>query len=166
LNGNLLPEAGQWINLKPLGTEGQNAELNSTDVNFGIRPYKSIQPSIPAGIGIRVRISNATDIWIELGFRYLFTDYIDDVSRNYVDLGVLKSDLAKAMSYRTNELKPEQGTISYTGRDGKTYTVVPGYGSEQKTYIRGNRKDNDFILVTTMRFTNILKATIHKPKSR
>lgn len=33
LNGNPLPEAGQWVDLQPLGTEGQKAGLLNTDAN-------------------------------------------------------------------------------------------------------------------------------------
>jgi hypothetical protein len=166
LKGNPIPGAGQWIDLKPLGTEGQYSKLNPDDVNFGVKPYSSVQLAIPAGIGARIRINSVSDLWLELGFRYLFTDYIDDVSRNYVDLGALNSDLAKAMSYRTNELSPDQKTLSYTARDGQEYTVVPGYGYEHKDNKRGNSNDNDFIFITTIRFTHILNARMHKAKSR
>ncbi len=34
----------------------------------------------------------------EIGFRYTFTDYIDDVSKNYVNLTKLATPLAQAMS--------------------------------------------------------------------
>ncbi len=44
------------------------------------------------------------DLWADIGFRYTFTDYLDDVSENYVDLGVFDNNLARAMSYRSNEL--------------------------------------------------------------
>ena len=105
LHGNPLPNAGEWLNLQDLGTEGQNATLLESDVNHGIKSYKKFQAAIPFGIGARFRLNEMLDLSAELGFRYLFTDYIDDVSKNYVDLGVFGNDeLAKAMSYRSNEV--------------------------------------------------------------
>ena len=38
LQGNALAEAGKWVDLRPLGTEGQYSTLASTDVNYGIKP--------------------------------------------------------------------------------------------------------------------------------
>ena len=35
LNGNPLPQAGEWVDLQPLGTEGQKATLLPTDANSG-----------------------------------------------------------------------------------------------------------------------------------
>ncbi|MEQ8426139.1 MAG: DUF6089 family protein, partial [Cyclobacteriaceae bacterium] len=69
LNGNALPEAGQWVDLRPLGTEGQNATLSPTDVNFGIEAYKTIQLAIPFGIGARFRINEVMDLWGDIAFR-------------------------------------------------------------------------------------------------
>lgn len=34
-----LPQAGKWVDLQPLGTEGQYADLDNTDVNSGIKKY-------------------------------------------------------------------------------------------------------------------------------
>jgi hypothetical protein len=165
IKGNPLPEAGQWVDLQPLGTEGQNSTLLSTDVNSGIKPYSLIQVAIPFGVGARFRLTEVMDLWGDLGFRYTFTDYLDDVSNNYVDLGVLKSPLAQAMSYRSGELNPTNLT-TYAGRDGQNYSVVPGYGQEFKDNIRGNNKSNDIYMVTSIRITYIMGATFHKAKFR
>lgn len=70
---------GKWYELQPLGTEGQ-----------GIIPtrdkYDLIQFIIPVGLGFKYAIDNRWSIGIEYGVRKTFTDYIDDVSRSYVDL--------------------------------------------------------------------------------
>jgi hypothetical protein len=154
-----------------LGTEGQYSELNSTDVNFGIKPYSLLQFAIPFGIGARFRINEVMDLWADIGFRYTFTDYLDDVSANYVDLGVLKSDLARSFSYRSGELKPtdlKPGVVpqTYTARDGKPYTILPGYGTEYPDNIRGNKSQNDIYMVTSIKLTYILGKTFHKAKFR
>src|SRR5687767_14191468 len=39
LNGQPLPDAGKWVNLQPLGTEGQHSDLDPTAANSGIKPY-------------------------------------------------------------------------------------------------------------------------------
>ncbi len=166
LQGNALPEAGKWVKLRPLGTEGQYSTLDPTDVNSGIKPYKVAQVAIPFGLGIRLRLTEVLDFWADLGFRYTFTDYLDDVSRNYVDLGVLNSNLAKAMAYRSGELGTLKSPYSYTARDGVTYTVEQGYGSEHKDNMRGSKNDRDIYMVTSFRVTYILGATFHRAKFR
>ncbi len=165
LQGAPLAEAGQWVKLQPLGTEGQYSTLDPTDANAGIKPYKTTQIAIPFGIGARFRINEVMDIWADLGFRYTFTDYLDDVSQNYVDLGVLKSPLAQAMSYRSGELNPAN-KVTYIGRDGKSYAVLAGYGQEFRDNMRGSKNDRDVYMVTSIRLTYILGATFHRAKFR
>ena len=165
LHGNPLPEAGQWVDLRELGTEGQYSQLLDTDVNHGIKPYKNIQFAIPLGIGVRFKLNEVMDLSVETGFRYLFTDYIDDVSRNYVDLGVFGgNELAKAMSYRSNEVATP--TTSYIGRDGKSYSVISGYGSEYPDNVRGSKNDKDIYMVTTFKLTYILGKSMNRAKFR
>lgn len=162
-----LAEAGQWVDLRPLGTEGQNATLLDTDANFGIKPYKSLQVAIPFGIGARFRINEVMDLWGDISFRYTFTDYLDDVSQNYVDLGVFGNDeLARAMSYRTNEIISPTNPLTYVGRDGQNYTVQAGYGHEYRDNLRGSKSDRDIYMVTSIRLTYILGATFHRAKFR
>jgi hypothetical protein len=166
LNGNPFPNAGDWVDLQPLGTEGQHANLLESDANYGIKEYKNIQFAIPFGIGARFRLNEVLDFAVEFGFRYLFTDYIDDVSQNYVDLGVFGSnELAKALSYRGNEINPTN-TYSYTGRDGNSYTVIPGYGHEFTDNWRGNKDDKDIYTVTTLRISYIVGKTFNRAKFR
>lgn len=106
------------------------------------------------------------DIAAEIGFRYTFTDYLDDVSKNYVDLNKLDSDLARAMSYRTNEVRGTPPPVGSGGDDSGGYTVWPGYGSEGKYNMRGNKNNRDIYMVTTFRLTYILGKTFHRAKFR
>ncbi len=166
LDGSTLPNAGKWVNLRDFGTEGQYATLDPTDSNYGIKEYKLFQIAIPGGIGVRFRINEVIDLAAELGFRYTFTDYLDDVSKNYVDLGVFNGDkVAEALSYRTNEVMTPTDP-AYVGRNGQLYTVVPGYGSESPNNKRGERKDRDIYMVTTFKVTYILGKTFHRAKFR
>ncbi|MEQ8926800.1 MAG: DUF6089 family protein [Fulvivirga sp.] len=173
-----LPEAGTWVDLQPLGTEGQNAELDPNDVNAGIEPYKLIQFAIPFGIGVRYRLNQVFDLSFEMGIRYTFTDYLDDVSQNYVDLGVFGNDeLAKYLSDRSAQATGAEGgdrninaldlnQVSYVGRDGNTYQVINGFGSEFRDNIRGNKDNNDVYFVTSIRVAYIIGATFTRAKFR
>lgn len=165
LNGDPLPQAGEWVNLQSLGTEGQKASLLPTDANAGTSAYSKIQVAIPMGLGARFRLNEVLDFSVEFGFRYLFTDYIDDVSQNYVDLGVFgDNELARSMSYRTNEVASP--TFTYTGRDGNSYSVIQGYGSEHPSNARGDKDDRDIFMVTTFKLTTILGKNFHRAKFR
>jgi len=176
--GVALPEAGQWVALRPLGTEGQYADLLPTDANFGIKPYSLWQMSIPFGLGVRYKLGEALDISFDITFRYLFFDYIDDISRNYVDLDVLDSDLARAMSDRSVEPTGAKSggdrsqfisgwdVITYTGRNGNDYTVVNGFGSELESNNRGGADDNDIYYVTSVKISYILGSSFRRAKFR
>ncbi|MFM8913888.1 MAG: DUF6089 family protein [Flammeovirgaceae bacterium] len=176
LQGNPLPQAGQWVDLQPLGTEGQYSDLAPGDANFGIKPYSLLQFSIPFGIGARFRINEVFDLWADIGFRYTFTDYLDDVSANYTDIWKIKAKdpaltpLAQAMAYRTGEVVTDTSDpnlfTTYNAPDGKTYRLRNGYGTEYPTNNRGNRNNNDIIMVTSVKLTYILGATFHKAKFR
>jgi hypothetical protein len=63
------------IFLHKLGTEGQNYGLTS--------PYKLTQGILIGGAGVKFMLSEAITLTYEIGFRKLFTDYIDDVSTTY-----------------------------------------------------------------------------------
>ncbi len=165
LQGNALADAGQYVDLQPLGTEGQHATLSPTDVNSGIQPYSLVQIAIPFGLGARFRLTDVLDLSADIGFRYTFTDYLDDVSANYVDLTKLNSPLAQSMSYRTNELynnNPPNPTPS--GIPG--VNVEAGYGTEYPDNKRGGKKDNDVYMVTSVRLSYIINAKFHQAKFR
>jgi len=159
-----LAEAGQWVDLRPLGTEGQHSDLDPNDANFGIKPYSSLQMAIPFGLGARFRINEVMDLWADIGFRYTFTDYLDDVSQNYVDLDVLGSPLAQAMSYRTNEIPGYPTNPIPSALPG--VNVQAGYGNEFPGNLRGSKADRDIYMVTSFKLTYILGATFHRAKFR
>jgi len=178
LDGSPNPLAGQWVNLQPLGTEGQYSNLTQGDINSGIKPYSLTQIVIPFGVGARIRLNEVIDLSADIAFRYTFTDYLDDVSKNYVDLGVftqsgsgLDNKLAQALSYRSNEIgnaDPEKFTsASYVSRyDGKSYDVVNGFGSEFRDNWRGHASAKDIYMVTSVKITRIIGNTFHRAKFR
>lgn len=76
---------GDLFELQPLGTEGQNTSSNPDDY------YKLYQFSVPFGIGIKMNVSKRLGLAFEYGVRKTFTDYLDDVSKKYVNPSVLTS---------------------------------------------------------------------------
>jgi hypothetical protein len=67
-----------WVNLRDLGTEGQYTGVPGTP-----RAYSLLQIGVPLGFGIRYRLMDKFDLSLELGYRFVFTDYLDDVSGRY-----------------------------------------------------------------------------------
>lgn len=96
----------EWINLQPLATEGQEA----TKFNDRKR-YKLAQISIPFGVGFKSAISENWGWAVEFGLRKTFTDYLDDISTDYVDdqiVGGQSTSLAVALKDRAPEIgKPK-----------------------------------------------------------
>jgi hypothetical protein len=110
----------KWF-LKNLSTEGQGL-FEYPDR----KKYKLMQFSVPFGLGVRVRITDNAYLGYEIGLRKTFTDYIDDLSKRYVDEALLASNRgAKAveLAFRSNELKdvnlryPRDGEV----RGGEKY---------------------------------------------
>lgn len=72
-----------WIELQSLGTEGQGTDL--TDKKL----YKLNQISIPVGFGFKFNMTSRWAIGFEYGIRKTFTDFLDDVSGDYVNPSLL-----------------------------------------------------------------------------
>jgi len=73
-----LKKSNDWVDLQPLGTEGQYTGIPGTPA-----PYSLWQIGIPLGLGIRYRLADKWDLSLEICYRFVFTDYIDDVSSKY-----------------------------------------------------------------------------------
>jgi hypothetical protein len=74
---------GQKIFLRPLGTEGQGSSLYPDR-----KQYSSMAISIPFGAGVKYALNERTNIGFEVLHRFTNTDYLDDVSKTYVDPAV------------------------------------------------------------------------------
>ena len=71
---------GKWVDLQPLSTEGQGfAEYPDK------KPYKLNQMNIPLGLGVKYDLSSTLNLRAEFVYRKLNTDYLDDVSTDYID---------------------------------------------------------------------------------
>jgi hypothetical protein len=74
---------GQKYFLRPLGTEGQGSSLYPDR-----KPYGSMALCIPFGVGIKYAFNEKYNIGFEITHRFTTTDYLDDVSKTYVDPAV------------------------------------------------------------------------------
>jgi len=95
----------KWIDLQPLRTEGQGLPGYEDR-----QPYKLNQMNIPLGLGVKYDIGSALSLRAEFVYRKLNTDYLDDVSTEYVDPSVYdgftlaKRQLALDLNARQKEL--------------------------------------------------------------
>jgi hypothetical protein len=71
---------GQKHFLRPLNTEGQGSSLYPDR-----KPYGSMAFSIPLGVGFKYCINESINVGFEIVHRITGTDYLDDVSKTYVD---------------------------------------------------------------------------------
>ncbi len=71
---------GKKYFLRPLNTEGQGNALYPDR-----KPYKSMSYSIPFGAGVKYSFNERINIGFEIVHRVTGTDYLDDVSKTYVN---------------------------------------------------------------------------------
>ncbi|MBL3655368.1 DUF6089 family protein [Fulvivirga sediminis] len=136
-NGNPLPDAGKYIALQPLQTEGKS--------------YNKLAIVIPFGAGFKYKLNPFLNLGLEGGYRLTFTDYLDDVSTVYKDHNSFGEDyLAQAMADRRHELSPPKSPL--------------GLKTDQK---RGNPDNNDGYFMLSIKIEYYLPPTFlssHKNK--
>lgn len=94
--------AGRKVFLAPLSTEGEGLSQYPD-----VKPYNLTQFSIPFGVGVRYPVTDGIFLGIELQVNKTFTDYLDDVSQNYVDKNILlqeRGPSAVYFAYRGNQV--------------------------------------------------------------
>lgn len=129
---------GNKVFLRPLSTEGQGLPIYPDR-----KPYSNINMAFPFGGGMKFFVGKTLMFTTELGFRYTNTDYLDDVSKSYVDLDSLqayKGQLARSMSYRGNKL------VTWDRNN-------PYYGFQ-----RGDSKANDWFWYANLSVTVYFRA--------
>jgi len=190
-----LEQAGQWVSLRDLGTEGQFFDADTREQYNDLyekeppKPYSNFQIVLPVGIGARYKLTNNLDIAMEIGYRHTFTDYLDDVSGEYVDISGFgdpsdpNAALAMAMSDKSNQFGAETYNENimpavYSNRTSTyntalnpdlTWSRAVGYGKaagvgndDLRRNNRGNQNDNDIYIVTNISVTYILGGGLVK----
>lgn len=177
-------EQSKWVDLKPLGTEGQYTGIPGTP-----RPYSLIQIGIPLGVGVRYRLLDKWDLSFEFCYRFVFTDYVDDVSGKYPadtvykkmledgnELGVILSnrsaeDYASVEGAKRSDVFKRWKEKGLSTRrpfltDEKEYgpfSRIPG--NENGAAPRGNKR-RDYWLCTAIHLAYILEIKQKPPKFR
>ncbi|MBI1182959.1 hypothetical protein GC194_01715 [bacterium] len=92
-----------YINLRPLGTEGQTIPGSNLNMysNYGI--------SFPFGLGFKKTVSDGIIFGLEVGLRPTLTDYLDDVSGYYPDFTKLAATQYGATAVAMSDRRPEIG---------------------------------------------------------
>lgn len=122
---------GNWVDLQPLGTEGQGLPQYPERGNL----YSRVQVAIPVGVGFKYLLSDRFTLGLEVGFRPTFTDYLDDVSTTYVDYNTLLSERG-------------QRSVDFAWRGGE----VHGGTYPQDGAPRGSAKRKDWYAFTGITF--------------
>jgi hypothetical protein len=93
--------------LRPLGTEGQGTELYPDR-----KPYSSMAISVPFGVGLKYSINDRINVGFEIVHRFTNTDYLDDVSKTYVDPAVFPAnpDDSPSPAFLLHDRSYETGT--------------------------------------------------------
>ena len=93
---------GKTVYLQPQGTEGQGLAAYPDR-----KPYATTILQIPLGGGVKYAVSEKLTLALELKYRYIDTDYLDDVSNaGYPDPSILaaKNVNLPMLTYRADEL--------------------------------------------------------------
>jgi hypothetical protein len=124
---------GEWIELHSLNLEGQGFSEYPDR-----KPYKLKQLNFPVGLGVKYKISPLFNFSAECVYRILSTDYLDDVSKTYIDQNVFANHFiggqltnALLLNDRQAELNPAHVPL--------------------KDDIRGNPKNNDAYFTVNFR---------------
>lgn len=103
------PKTKQLVELKPLRLEGQGmAEYPKS------KEYSLTQPEIPIGLGFKYYLKENCFIGMEILHRKTFTDYIDDVSTDYVNPVYFQNYLSVAavpIALQLHNREPLRGLI-------------------------------------------------------
>ncbi|HEX8547570.1 MAG TPA: hypothetical protein VF691_11450 [Cytophagaceae bacterium] len=127
---------GEWVNLRPLRTEGQST------------PYSNLTPTIPYGIGVTFKYTKQISFVAEGGYRMTFTDYIDDVSSyGYADQTKLTPE-AQELALKAPEGSQYRNSYILYGENGEVI------GRQQ----RGNPKKNDGYFVFQAKIRYVIGA--------
>ena len=113
---------GEWVDLQPLGTEGQT-------LNEEMTPYKKTSIVYPLGMGFEMNLTQKFSIGLEVKYRFTKTDYLDDISGYYPDIEALEevNPMAAQLSFRTPE-------------------VIDNYEHNPNGELRGDNRENDTYL--------------------
>jgi len=114
--------------LRPLGTEGQGSALYPDR-----KPYGSMAVCFPFAVGIKYNVSEAVNVFAEVGYRFTTSDYLDDVSTTFVEAEAFRplpngnpspAQLLSDRSYETGEPIGIKGRQRGNSRQKDAYVLA------------------------------------------
>ncbi|MCH8902373.1 MAG: hypothetical protein IIA45_00415 [Bacteroidetes bacterium] len=127
---------GVRYNLQTFGTEGQVDECPPNDATC-TEKYNRVAINIPMGLGIQYLVDKEYRVGFEIGWRKLFTDYIDDISNVYADPNLIAQNngngddgaTAVALAQRCHEVTNENFWLLQCGEGS-----IRGHGYHLDSY--------------------------------
>ena len=149
-------DARKWVKLQPLHTEGQGQANRA-------KPYSLLTVAVPVGFGVRYRLNEQFNIGFEVGFRYTFSDYLDDVAGSYAQVDALQG-LPRLLADRRFEYDAARvNTNRYTVAQQLLQTDIAQFTTD----VRGSSKSlNDSYLLTSLSIQYIFPVSIKCPPMR
>jgi hypothetical protein len=105
--------------------------------------------NVPLGVGIRYELGSFINARLEIVHRIIFTDYLDDVSKRYINPTLF-----------SNYLTPVQAALATRLADRRS-EVDPG-ATHGATDIRGDPNDNDAFVSINLKIGITLGRTLRK----
>ncbi len=129
---------GSWVELQPLGTEGQGL----VDTR---KPYSKIAFTFPYGVGVKYDLNRRYSLGFEYGMRWTSSDYMDDVSTTYFDVNKIRSVKGDVAAYFSNPADLTDPIAVYSTRPGEQ---------------RGNPSNKDsYMFAQFTLYINLFKTT-------
>lgn len=125
---------GTWYNLQPLQTEGV--------------AYKKLNFVIPAGLGFYYTMNRKYRLGMEVGWRTTFTDYIDDISTEYI---THTDNLTASLANKNNQ----EVINSIEPVEGYPFPSTKSYEPGDK---RGDPEHDDSYITATINFSMVLRG--------
>ncbi|MEP6928307.1 MAG: hypothetical protein ABI834_11750 [Ginsengibacter sp.] len=125
-----------WYDLKPLHTEGEGFAEYPQRKNYSLT-----QVNVPMGLGLKYFVSDRVNFSLEVLHRKTFTDYVDDVSTEYVDPDLF------------NKYLSQQDAVIARQIADKVYAIVnPGLARNAPGVQRGDPRQNDAYFTFFLKF--------------
>jgi hypothetical protein len=122
--------SSRWVDLKPLRTEGQGMPNYPERKEYSLTNFH-----MPYGVGLKYFVNRSLAIGLEVVTRKTFTDYVDDVSTNYIS----KQDFENYFGAGSEEAKIAfQMSNKAAYKNGGNYLLGYGPGAQ-----RGQERNND-----------------------
>jgi len=139
---------GSWVNLRDYKTENV--------------AYGPITVVVPVGLGFTYTINRHYRFGFDFGFRQTFTDYLDDVSTNYVSEVFEGENVPLGAAYATDRANLANRNVELTeSASSKIGPANYGWTKEfngDKLNKRGDDTHNDNYLTASISFSYVIKG--------